>query len=149
MRLLNYRELKRRYELDGPQKTVRHLSEALSEKALRPEDFSIPELAEALIPEGSDWVRSLDPRAPGSTFLLEASEGGRKKPFSSGYSPQLYFGIAGITGVLEFDAAQLFPGDRATVRFRLGQAVAVEPGMRFAMREGGRTIGAGRVLEVG
>lgn len=75
MRLLNYRELKRRYELDGPQKTVHHLSEALSEKALRPEDFSIRELAEALIPGGSDWVRSLDPRAPGSASLLESGDG--------------------------------------------------------------------------
>ena len=75
MRLLNYRELKRRYELDGPQKTVTHLSEALNDKSLRPEDFSIRELAEALVPDGSEWVRSLDPRSPGSTALTEASEG--------------------------------------------------------------------------
>ncbi|TWT96771.1 hypothetical protein Pla108_25450 [Botrimarina colliarenosi] len=75
MRLLNYRELRRRYELDGPSKTVEHLSEALEEKSLRPEDFSIRDLAEALIPDGREWVRTLDPRSGGVSPVLEASEG--------------------------------------------------------------------------
>lgn len=74
MPLLNYRELKRRYDLDGRDKTVRHLSEALETGDLKPEDFSIRELAEALIPDGASWVRSLDPRA-GTVNLAEASDG--------------------------------------------------------------------------
>ncbi len=72
MTTLNYRELKRRYELDGAQKTTTHLCEALSEKSLKPEDFSIRDLAEALVPDGREWVRSLDPRS--GTSLME-SEG--------------------------------------------------------------------------
>ncbi|QDT70478.1 hypothetical protein MalM25_34260 [Planctomycetes bacterium MalM25] len=75
MPLLNYRELRRRYELDGPSKTVQHLSEALNEKSLRPDDFSLRDLAEALIPDGREWVRTLDPRGGGVTPLLEAGEG--------------------------------------------------------------------------
>ena len=74
MRLLNYRELKRRYDLDGAERTVRHLSEALASRALAPEDFSLRELAEALIPEGAAWVRTLDPRDAPSAPLTE-SEG--------------------------------------------------------------------------
>ena len=61
MRLLNYRELRRRYELEGSAKTVEHLSEALADKSLQPDDFSLRDLAEALIPEGREWVRTLDP----------------------------------------------------------------------------------------
>ncbi|MEN0109744.1 MAG: hypothetical protein AAF805_03380 [Planctomycetota bacterium] len=75
MRLLNYRELKRRYDLDGAQKTVGHLTEALAEGSLRPEDFSVRDLAEALIPDGREWVRTLDPRSGTAGPILEASEG--------------------------------------------------------------------------
>jgi elongation factor Tu len=80
--------------------------------------------------------------------LLDAKEGGRKKPFGSGYAPQLFFGATSVTGVLDFDEPLLQPGERASVRFRLDKPIAVEPGMRFAMREGGRTIGAGVVSAV-
>lgn len=72
MALLNYRELKRRYDLDGSQKTVQHLSEALETQQLRPEDFSIRDLAEALMPNGREWVRLLDPRQGDTSCLMEA-----------------------------------------------------------------------------
>jgi hypothetical protein len=72
---LNYRELKRRYELDGAERTVAHLSEALSANHLKPEDFGIRDLAEALVPDGHEWVRLLDPRSAGSVHLLEAGDG--------------------------------------------------------------------------
>ena len=72
--MIKYRELKRRYDLDGAKKTVEHLSEALSTKQLRPEDFSLRDLAEGLIPDGHEWVRTLDPRSAGSVSLLEAGE---------------------------------------------------------------------------
>jgi len=72
---IRYRELRRQYELDGPEKTVAHLSEALTEGQLKPEDFSIRDLAEGLVPDGHDWVRSMDPRSAGGVNLLEAGEG--------------------------------------------------------------------------
>jgi hypothetical protein len=73
--MIKYRELKRRYDLDGPQKTTQHLSEAIKQKHLRPDDFSIRDLAEALIPDGHHWVRALDPHAGGGVALLEAGDG--------------------------------------------------------------------------
>lgn len=72
MSKLNYRELRRRFDLDGAAKTVEHLSEALETEQLEPEDFSLRDLAEALLPEGREWVRTLDPRQGGSTPLLES-----------------------------------------------------------------------------
>ncbi|MBN1908460.1 MAG: hypothetical protein JW818_01860 [Pirellulales bacterium] len=75
MATIRYRELRRRYELDGPEKTVAHLSEALRENQLRPEDFSLRDLAEGLVPDGHEWVRNLDPRNDSGVRLLEASDG--------------------------------------------------------------------------
>ncbi len=75
MATIRYRELKRRFELDGATATVEHLREALAERHLKPEDFSVRDLAEALVPGGGEWVRSLDPRSGGSVRLLEAGEG--------------------------------------------------------------------------
>ena len=72
---IKYRELKRRYELDGPQRTISHLSEALRESHLRPEDFSLRDLAEALVPQGHHWVRAMDPRASDGVSILEAGDG--------------------------------------------------------------------------
>jgi hypothetical protein len=72
---LKYRELKRRYDLDGAQQTVSHLSEALREGHLKPADFSIRDLAEALVPDGREWVRLLDPRSAGSVSVLESGGG--------------------------------------------------------------------------
>ena len=72
---LNYRELKRRYELDGADRTVQHLSESLREGHLRPEDFSIRDLAEVLVPDGRQWVRMLDPRSGGNVSVMEAADG--------------------------------------------------------------------------
>lgn len=74
MSAIRYRELKRRYELDGAQRTMVHLSEALREGHLRAEDFSLRDLAEALVPDGSEWVRTMDPRSGGVT-LLESGDG--------------------------------------------------------------------------
>jgi len=71
MSAIKTQELKRRYQLDGAAKTTQHLREALSEKHLAPEDFSIRDLAEGLIPDGPEWVRTLDPRHAGP-ILMEA-----------------------------------------------------------------------------
>ncbi|MFK7999585.1 MAG: elongation factor Tu [Polyangiales bacterium] len=90
---------------------------------------------------------SIQPSQTGTAeiFVLAEHEGGRRKAFAPGYTPQFYFGTADVPGVLLFDTAQISPGDRATIRFELTRPMAIEPGMRFAMREGRRTIGAGVV----
>lgn len=75
MATIRYRELRRQYKLDGPDKTVKHLSEALAEGHLKPEDFSIRDLAEGLVPDGHEWVRNMDPRNAGGVNLMEAGEG--------------------------------------------------------------------------
>ena len=71
MSTIKYKELRKRFESDGSEKTIRHLSEALEKKELRGEDFSIRELAEALIPGGHQWIRELDPRSGSGTVLME------------------------------------------------------------------------------
>jgi elongation factor Tu len=82
-------------------------------------------------------------------FLLTKQEGGRHTAFGSGYAPQLFFGVTDVTATLRCDDGQLIhPGDHVTIDFELHKPIAIEPGMRFAMRESNRTIGAGVVLEV-
>ncbi len=83
-------------------------------------------------------------------YVLSASEGGRKKPFATGYRPQFFFGATDVTGTVQLlDGKQVAdPGGRTEVHFELQYPVALEPGMRFALREGSRTIGAGVVVEV-
>ncbi len=72
---IKYRDIKRRYDLEGPQRTVAHLCGALREKKVKPDDFSIRDLAEALVPEGREWVRTLDPRSTDGVHMLESSDG--------------------------------------------------------------------------
>jgi elongation factor Tu len=83
-------------------------------------------------------------------YVLSAKEGGRHTPFSSGYAPQFFFGGSDATGVIAVsDDNHVEPGARATVSFVLQRAIAIEPGMRFALREGGITVGAGVVTTIG
>jgi elongation factor Tu len=82
-------------------------------------------------------------------FVLTKEEGGRHTPFASGYRPQLFFGVTDVTGVLiTKDDTAVHPGDRAEIGFELNKPVGIEPGVRFAIREGGRTVGAGMVTQV-
>ena len=85
--------------------------------------------------------------------LLAPAEGGRKTPVGAGYAPHLFFGTTSVTATLRHvgeapESALLRPGDRGTVAVHLDKPVAMERGMRFAMREGGRTIGAGVVTGI-
>lgn len=73
--MIRYQELRHRYEADGPEKTVQHLNEALQKGDLKSEDFSIRDLAEGLIPDGHEWVRSMDPRSGGAISLTENADG--------------------------------------------------------------------------
>jgi len=95
---------------------------------------------------------SIKPHAKGTAefYALATKEGGRTTPFGPGYRPQFFFGTTNVTGtVADVQNADLvLPGDRATLDFELYKPVGVEVGMRFAVREGGRTIGAGVVTAV-
>jgi elongation factor Tu len=94
-------------------------------------------------------VGSVQPHRGGKAelYLLASGEGGRAKPIRPGYRPQLFVGATDVTATLDLEH-ELAPGARETVAFRLDRPVALEPGVRFALREGGRTIGAGVVTDV-
>ena len=83
-------------------------------------------------------------------YVLTKEEGGRHTPFFTNYRQQFYFRTTDVTGslTLEDNIEMVMPGDRVTVSVELGKPVAMEQGLTFAIREGGRTIGSGRVAEV-
>jgi elongation factor Tu len=83
-------------------------------------------------------------------YVLSKDEGGRHTPFFSGYRPQFYFRTTDITGVvtLEEGVEMVMPGDNATFIVDMIHPIAMEQGLRFAIREGGRTVGAGVVTEI-
>jgi len=83
-------------------------------------------------------------------YVLSKDEGGRHTPFFTNYRPQFYFRTSDVTGSLTLaqGVEMVMPGDNVSVDVELGKPVAMEKGLRFAVREGGRTIGAGRVSEV-
>ncbi len=89
-------------------------------------------------------------KAKAELYVLSKDEGGRHTPFFTGYRPQFFFGTADVTGIIECPEGveMVMPGDNLTVTIELGKKIAMEAGQRFAIREGGRTIGAGRVTEV-
>ncbi|MBA2727871.1 MAG: elongation factor Tu [Parachlamydiaceae bacterium] len=86
----------------------------------------------------------------GPVYILTKEEGGRHKPFFTGYRPQLYIRTTDVTGTvtLPADVEMVMPGDNVEITVELIQPVALEKGMRFAIREGGRTIGSGTVSEI-
>jgi len=83
-------------------------------------------------------------------YVLTQQEGGRHKPFFNGYRPQFYFRTTDVTGSVELPAGveMVMPGDNVTLVCKLLSPVAMEQGMRFAIREGGKTIGAGTVSKI-
>jgi elongation factor Tu len=82
-------------------------------------------------------------------YVLTAAEGGRRTPFTTGYRPQFFFGATDVTGTLEMvETDSAVPGGRALVRFCLDHPIGLEQSMRFALREGKRTVGAGIVTAV-
>jgi elongation factor Tu len=88
-------------------------------------------------------------RGKAQVFVLSAEEGGRHTPFASGYRPQFFFGVTNVTGVIHTsDGALVEPGSQVEVSFELSRPIGIEPGVRFAIREGGKTVGAGLVTEV-
>ncbi|WP_086562051.1 elongation factor Tu [Streptomyces africanus] len=89
-------------------------------------------------------------RFSAQVYVLSAREGGRTTPVSSGYRPQFYIRTADVVGVVVLgEVAVARPGDTVAMTVELGREVPLEPGLGFAMREGGRTVGAGTVTVVG
>jgi elongation factor Tu len=84
------------------------------------------------------------------TYILTKEEGGRHTPFFNGYRPQFYFRTTDVTGVAKLPAGteMVMPGDNVSLEIELIAPIAMEKGLRFAIREGGRTVGAGTVTEI-
>ena len=85
-----------------------------------------------------------------SVYILTKEEGGRHTPFFKGYRPQFYFRTTDVTGVAQLPAGteMVMPGDNVTLEIELITPIAMEKGLRFAIREGGHTVGAGTVAEI-
>jgi elongation factor Tu len=83
-------------------------------------------------------------------YVLSKDEGGRHTPFFNGYRPQFYFRTTDVTGSIKLPDGQemVMPGDNTNMEIELGQPIAMDQGLRFAVREGGRTVGAGVVTEI-
>jgi elongation factor Tu len=83
-------------------------------------------------------------------YVLSKDEGGRHTPFFNGYRPQFYFRTTDVTGAIKLPEGQemVMPGDNTNMEIDLGQPIAMDQGLRFAIREGGRTVGAGVVTEI-
>jgi elongation factor Tu len=83
-------------------------------------------------------------------YVLSKEEGGRHTPFFQKYRPQFYFRTTDVTGEVELPAGteMVMPGDNTTLTVKLIQPIAMEKGLKFAIREGGRTVGAGQVTEI-
>jgi elongation factor Tu len=85
-----------------------------------------------------------------SVYILKKDEGGRHTPFFKGYRPQFYFRTTDVTGAVELPEGteMVMPGDNITFKVELGKTIACEEGSKFAIREGGRTVGAGVVTKI-
>ncbi len=86
----------------------------------------------------------------GEVYILSKEEGGRHTPFFNGYRPQFYFRTTDVTGVVELPEGtdMVMPGDKINLKINLISEIAMEEGLRFAIREGGRTVGAGLVTKI-
>ena len=86
----------------------------------------------------------------GQVYVLTKEEGGRHKPFFNNYRPQFFFRTTDVTGTVELPSGteMVMPGDNVTMTVQLGKPIAMDEGLRFAIGEGGRTVGAGRVTKI-
>ena len=86
----------------------------------------------------------------GKVYILSKDEGGRHTPFFNGYRPQFYFRTTDVTGVatLPEGTEMVMPGDSVQLKVELISEIAMEEGLKFAIREGGRTVGAGFVTKI-
>jgi elongation factor Tu len=89
-------------------------------------------------------------KAKAEVYVLSKEEGGRHTPFFNGYRPQFYFRTTDVTGVVKLPQGveMVMPGDKVSIELELIAPIAMEQGLRFAIREGGRTVGAGSITEI-
>ena len=96
--------------------------------------------------------RSIKPHKhfKGEVYVLSKEEGGRHTPFRNKYRPQFYFRTTDVTGEITLPAGMemVMPGDHVTIEVNLISEIAMDKGLRFAIREGGRTVGSGQVTEI-
>ena len=82
-------------------------------------------------------------------YVLKKEEGGRHTPFMTGYKPQFFLGTTDVTGEVSMEGREMImPGDNAAITVELIYKVAIEDGQKFAIREGGRTVGAGSIIKI-
>ena len=114
---------------------------------LRGIDKNAVERGQAIAKPGSITPHN---KAKAEIYVLTKDEGGRHTPFFNGYRPQFFFGTADVTGVVNLaeGVEMVMPGDNVSIDLELQKPVAMDVGKRFAIREGGRTIGAGRITEI-
>ena len=88
-------------------------------------------------------------KAKAELYVLSKDEGGRHTPFFSGYRPQFYFRTTDVTGTADLVGAEMcMPGDNVKVNVELHKPIAMDDGVRFAIREGGKTVGSGVVTKI-
>src|ERR1700729_1661616 len=109
--------------------------------------FSITERGQVIIKPGTNTPHT---EFEAQVYILAKDEGGRHTPFFNNYRPQFYFRTTDVTGVVHLPEGteMVLPGDNTEMRIELIQPIAMEEGLKFAIREGGRTVGAGRVIKI-
>src|SRR3989454_521032 len=159
---LEVRELLKKYQFPGDEVPVIRGSALQANE--KPEDpkanaaiFKLMDAVDSYIPMpprpgGKPCLRSMNPerRSKGKVYVLRKEEGGRHTPYFNGYRPQFYFRTTDVTGVctLPTGVEMVMPGDNVTMAIELIVPIAMEKELRFAIREGGRTVGAGVVTEI-
>ncbi len=96
------------------------------------------------------WSITPHTKFKAEAYVLTKEEGGRHTPFFNGYRPQFYFRTTDVTGTAQLPAGveMVMPGDNVAMEINLITPIAMEKGLRFAIREGGRTVGAGTITEI-
>ena len=146
---------------DGPKQKIRIRLKAYDHEIL---DQSTEKIVQTVlrtqakvlgpIPLPTDKHRFTVIRSPhkykAEVYVLKKEEGGRHTPFFTGYRPQFYFRTTDVTGVAKLPEGveMVMPGDNVQMEIELIQPIAMDQGLRFAIREGGRTVGSGVVTEI-
>ena len=111
--------------------------------------FDLPEDLLQLVEEAEGAKTQGNTKFKAQVYALSKEEGGRHTPFFSNYRPQFYFRTTDVTGSVDLVGAEMcMPGDNVEIEVKLITPIAMDAHQRFAIREGGRTVGAGRVIEI-
>src|SRR5438034_379043 len=141
---LEVRELLNEYEYPGDDIPIVRVSALKALRGTKKEDV---ERGQVLSKPGAITPHT---EFGAQVYILTKEEGGRHTPFFSNYHPQFYFRTTDVTGTIALPEGteMVMPGDNTEMQVTLGKPIAMEEGLRFAIREGGRTVGAGRVIKI-